>query len=328
MGKLNTGKGYIAIAAQANKGSAVTTPDIYLKYLEESFQSEHENSFEREGGDDELVVTGIKNLHREKFSFKVYARPDITAYLYSYILGADSVTGTGDPYTHVITRLAGGRLWLTIQRMIADNFILIYTDAKIESITCEMEAGKPATLSVEGSALTSLIDTTELSPSYESVLPFVMYNGEGAFKIDSTVDSDIKKVMVKIAVASQDGMQTDGLLLGDLQDLKLDIDVSIEKFADGTALYKKTVYNNETAPDSGIYDIGEVEFDLKLTETVADDREFKINVKKVLGQPVTGDNLKGEPEIMTEVFAGIGAKPDSGEIVTVTMKNSLSADLA
>jgi len=47
-------KGYIGIAKQANKGSVVNTPDIFVKYLEESFQPEHENQFEREGGDDEF----------------------------------------------------------------------------------------------------------------------------------------------------------------------------------------------------------------------------------------------------------------------------------
>jgi hypothetical protein len=322
-----TSKGYIGIAKQGAKGSVNNTPDIFVKYLEESFQPEFDSTFDREGGDDENIVTGIKNLHKEKFSFKFKARPQIMSYIMTWLLGKDTVSGTGDPYTHVITRdSVNGRKWLTIRRRINTSYVLVYQDCKIESVTIEMEAGKSAMVTVEGNALTVTQDTTNDTPSYESIKPFVFYHGEGAFSIDGAVSSDIKKLTMKITVASQEGYQTDGLILADLPDLKLDGEFTAEFFATATDFFKKSVFNNTTTIAEAIYQ-GKIEFDLKTTENVADDREFKLTFEDTFWNPATGFNLKSEPEVMPISLSGILKKPTAGEIITATVKNSLSSDL-
>ncbi|MEE9119478.1 MAG: hypothetical protein V3U02_12915 [Calditrichia bacterium] len=324
-----TSKGYIGIAKQANKGSVVNTPQLYIKYLEEGFQSEHETMYEREGGDGEFLRTAIKNLHREKFSFKMYARAASACIVLAYLLGEDSKTGTGDPYTHTLIRnitTPAVRDWLTIRRLLDTGFIQVLYDAKIESITIEMEAGKPVIFTVEGTALSSFIDTTVNVPVYETMKPFVFYHGDGAFKVETGINTDIKKVTVKITITSQDGLQTDSILLADLPDLKLDIDVSLEFYNNAMAFFKKSVYNNQTTPQETVYS-GAFEFDLKTQENVADDRELKITIPKFFWQPVTGINLKGEPEAMVTALAGVAAIPAAGEIITVVCKNDLDSNL-
>ena len=82
---LITNKGYIGYGKQTVKGTPVV-PAVFAKYLEENFNTESEQSAIREGGDDELVVTQIKNLHRERTGVKVIARPNIAAYLFAYLL--------------------------------------------------------------------------------------------------------------------------------------------------------------------------------------------------------------------------------------------------
>lgn len=316
--------GYIGIAKQAAKGSFVMAPDVYVKYQEDTFQPENEVAFLREGGDDELIGAAVKNMHLEKWGFKCLARPDITAYLIAWLLGADDITGTGDPFTHVFTRDV--RDWLTIRRLIAPGQIQILTDAKIESITFEMEAGKEVVLTVEGNALSAKLDTTVDVPSYDTGRPFTMYHGNGRFKFETSINSSIRKLTVKIMVASQEGMQTDDLVLNDLPDLKLDVDVSTEVFVDNIDFWKKSIYNNLTVPDEGVYS-GAIECDLRYKQNEVDDRQLKINIAKFFWAPVTGINLKGEPEVMVQTLAGPMAKPAAGEPITVTIKNSIADDL-
>ena len=323
MSNVISSKGYIGIAKQGAKGSTNNTPDIYIKFLEESFQPENENNFQRENGDDELIVTGVKNLHRERFSFTCKARPKVSCYLYAWLLGADAKTGTGDPYTHVLTR--DERDWLTIRRKLDTGKILVLTDAKIESITAAAEAGKEVILTVEGNALSPDWDTTEDTPSYETSKPFVFYHSDGAFTLESGSITNIKSFSIKHIVTSQDGMQTDALELADLPDLKFDTEIELGFYAEDTALLKKSAYNNTDTADEGIYS-GEFTVDCTYTES-GKARELKIVLAKFFWNPVTGFNLNADPAVIEPSLAGIMAKPDAGEPTTVTCKNDESSDL-
>ena len=327
MSNIISSKGYIAIAKQSVKGSTNNTPDIFIKYLEESFQPEFDSTFDREGGDDENIVTGVKNLHKEKWSFKFKARPEVMAYIMTWLLGKDVISGTGDPYTHTITRDASnGRKWLTIRRKIDTNYVLVYTDSKIESVSIEMEAGKEALITVEGSSLTVTKDTTEDVPVYESIKPFVFYHGNGRFSVDDAVTDQIKKLTMKITVSSQEGFQTDDIILGDLPDIKLDGEFTAEFYADSMANFTKSVFNNGITIAEDLY-TGKIEFDLLTTENVTDDRQFKLTFEDNFWNPATGFNLKSEPEVISSSLSGILKKPDAGEIITAVVKNDLSNDL-
>ena len=242
---VKTNKGYIGIAKQTAKGTPAASSDYFFKYLEANFPPEMDTTPFREGGDDEQIGTVVKNLHKEKFTIKFLGRPLGLAYAWAWMLGADAVTGTGDPYTHVITRLTDSRPWLTIYRKLDTGVVVRYTDCKIETITCEAEAGKEWNITIEGNALTSKVLTAEETPSYEESKPFVFYHSKDNYVLDGVATSNIKKVSVKVSVMSQEGFQADDLLLADLPDIKLEGELQLELFAGSTANWKKANYNNK-----------------------------------------------------------------------------------
>lgn len=327
MSYILTNEGIIGIASQTAKGSANTTPDIYAKFVEGAFPEEMEVTHLRESGDDELIGTSIKNSHMVKFSFKVLARPQITAYLFAYLLGKDTTSGGSDPYTHTIIRSAtNGRAWLTIRRKVTTNVTQQLTDAKIEKITIEGEAGKEMYLNVEGNAITTAIVAAEDTASYESGKPFTFYHSNGNFEIESGLATDdIKSYSIGVTVKSQEGMLTDDYKIADLPDLQLDIDFSAVLFAESETFWKKANYNNTTAMSEDLY-TSQFTADHTYTESVADDREFKIVLKDIVWQPVVLDP-KSEPAVQEHTIAGIVRKPSAGEIVTITVKNDIATHI-
>lgn len=321
---IKTNDAYVGIAKQTAKGTPAATSDMFVKYSEANIMPEIDTTPLREGGDDEQVATVVKNTHREKFTIKSVARPQLVAYWYAWFLGADAKSSTSDPYTHELTRLAGGRAWLTIFRKIQTGSVMRYTDAKIESITCEAEAGQPWMITIEGSSLIPLEQTAEEVPVVETTQPFVFYDSEGAFNLEG-VTSDIKKVSVKMTVASQAGMQTDALTIEDLPDLKIDGEVSLELYVADKTRFMKANYNNTTGPDPDNY-TSAFSFNNIYEENTPNDRQFKMEIGKFLWN-VVDLPIKGDPETNVETIAGIIMAPAAGEWAKVTVKNSLSADL-
>lgn len=329
MSYLVSSKGYLAVSDQASKGTPIAydAVKLYLKYLEESFATEIDMMNLREGGDDELMSTSVKNLHKEKFGFKVYARPQVLAYMISWFLGADTKSGAGDPYTHVLTRASAGRKYLTFYRKLDTNKIQQMYDAKIESIMIEGEAGKPITLSIEGNGCNVAFTSSAGTESYETDDMFVFYDGNGRFTIDGSTTTDIKKFSIKMTIKSQEGLQTDDIGIEDLPDLQLDIEFAADLYAQDTTLFKKITYYNTSAPSQNLYE-GEATIDLRYTKSTTDDRTCKIEIPKITFKPITGLNLKSEPAVMVQTIAGIARKISGSEIITFTLKNDLSADLA
>lgn len=326
MSQLISNDPYIGFAMQSSKGTIPASSTAFVKYLEETFQPEQELSYLREGGDDELVATVVKNLHRERWGFKVNARPNIVAYLFAYFLGEDTKSGGADPYTHVLTRSAGNRSWLTLRRKLDTNVVQKITDAKIEKLTVEGEAGQPVSLTVEGSGLTAAIEGSEESPTYESDEIFMFYDGNGAFSVEGSVNQRIKKFTIEFIINSQDGLQTDDILLEDLPDLSIDVNITLEFYPEDTGFWKKALYNNQTSPQEDVY-TGTLSIDLTYVNAASKNRQFKIEIGKMSWEALTGVNAKGEPEAIVEALAGVAMKPAAGEMITVTCQNELSADL-
>jgi len=325
--KLITNQGYIGIARQTVKGIAESVSDYFIKYEEEGFATEFETQPLREGGDDEYIGDALKNLHTEKFTITALARPQLIAYLWAWVLGKDVNSGASDPYTHILTRIPCGRQWFTIRRKLTTGYVQVLQDCKIEKITLEMEAGKALKVVIEGNALTASSTASEETPVYEVADPFMFFHGEGRYKINSAVTRDIKKISLGYTVASQEGLQTDEILLADLPDLKVDVDFSCEVYAASiTDFFKKVNYNNSTAPQEDLFSFP-FEVDLRQTVTSPDDRQLKVEIGKIIATPITGINLKGEPEAMVQTLAGVATVPDTGEHFKVTLKNDLSQNL-
>jgi len=303
----------IGIGKQSAKGVPQTTPAVFIKYLEGSFTTEMDTSALREGGDDEQIGVVNKNMHREKFAFKANCRPQLVNYMLAWLLGGEIVTGAGDPFTHTITRTANGRPYLTIRRGLTTGKLQQLEDCKIEKVTIEGEAGKEVTISVEGSGLTANILGTLDVPTFEATQIFMFYDGKDKFVLDSGVTKCIKQFTIDITVASQEGLQGDEVTIKDLQDLKLDIE--------GSANWQDANYNGQTSIQEDLKSSNFI-VDLLYTESVADDRGFKITIGKFFWNPVDLPP-NAEPNVNEETIAGIAIRPDAGDIIEVVIKNSL-----
>jgi hypothetical protein len=325
MSGLISNNGYIGYGKQSVKGTAVT-PQIYLNFLEESFKPEFEITPLREGCNDELIKEQTKNLHKEKTGAKVYARPNITAALFSYLLGTVSVTDMTAYYLHEIIRnSANKRPWLTMERNFggASGTTIEYKDAKIESITIEAEAGKEVSITDEGNALTSRNDATASTPSCETERPFMFWHGCGTYFVNGSQVAEIKKFSIKVTITSQEGLQGDCIELIDLPDLKMDIEVTFDLWAADLANWKKVNYNNQTTPQTDLFE-GSIIIDLLYTETTSNDRGLKIEIPRISMAPLEGINLNAEPENLTETFTGIALKPDASDIIKVSVRNGVA----
>lgn len=313
----------IGIAEQTAKGSVNTTPDWFLKYLEGDMPTEMDKTLHREGDNDEHIAIAIKNAHRERFSFKVLARPEITAVLWAYHLGKDVVTGASDPYTHTLTRSAtNGRAWLTIAQEYESGKVRYLADCKIDKITAEGETGKSVMLTIEGTGITVSFASTSLTPVYDDEEPYRFYDAAGAFTLKSGVTRRINKFSVVSTITSAE-LQTDEVSLNDIADLKHDVDVTADLFAqDGDTNWKDINYNAGSV----------IAEDLKTGNMIVDftretgTREFKITVGKIVFEPVALPQ-KADAEVNTETIAGPAIVPDSGEFIQVVCKNAISANL-
>jgi len=315
----------IGLGKQSAKGVPQTTPAVFIKYLEGSFTTEMDTNALREGGDDEQIGVVNKNMHREKFAFKANARPQLVNYILAWLLGGEIVTGAGDPFTHTITRTANGRPYLTIRRGLTTGKLQQLEDCKIEKVTIEGEAGKEITISVEGSGLTANILGTLDVPTFEATQIFMFYDGKDKFILDSGVTKCIKQFTIDITVVSQEGLQGDEVTMKDLQDLKLDIEVSATLWNEGSANWQDANYNGQTSIQEDLKSSNFI-VDLLYTESVTDDRGFKITIAEFVWNPVDLPP-NAEPNVNEETIAGIAIRPSAGDIVEVVVKNSIGTSV-
>lgn len=327
MSKIISNKGYIGLGLQSAKGAASVASDYFIKYQEDGFTTEMEITPLREGGDGELINCAVKNNHLEKFSIVALARPELMSYIWAFIMGYDSVSGVSDPYTH--THIRGTeRSWLTIRRKLDTAKVQVLRDCKIEKIVIEGEAGKEIKVTIEGMGITcSTFESAEETPVYEGCKVFTFYHGQSRYKINNAATSLIGKFSISYTISSQEGLQTDGILINDLPDLKIDVDFSCELYAESIdSFFKNVNYNSGSSPSENLYSFT-FSMDLRYQENVADDRQLKIDIGKIIAQPVTGINLKGEPESLKQTLAGYAVIPAAGSFFTVTCKNDISTNI-
>lgn len=297
--------------------NAVSTPDITVPFLDDGFNTGMEIANLKEGGDQEYHLDNVKMAHREKFSFSLYARPDIFYYLSSYTMGTDTLSGTTIPYTHTITR--SNRRWITVERKLNTTVVQRLTDCKIESMGIIGEAGKPVRLNVTGEALTATIKTTAQTPSCDTAAPYMFYNGQGRFKIDTTTDEQVKGFDINIKINSGGGLRDDEYKLSDLPDFNFSVDCSVDLNTSNFTRWKKINYNANTTPQETLT-TGALEIDLQQILTTT--KQAKITIPYLVYQPIDGITLNPEGNTMTESIAGIGMKQNTTEIITMVFTNT------
>ena len=333
MSHLISSKGTIGFEKQVSKGTPIAVAAItkFIKYLDDTFATEIGIEELREGGDDELVNTVVKTSHKNKWGLKCYARPNILAYLLAYMLGKDSVSGGGDPYTHTITRSAGNTQWLTFYRTLDPTVGSVKVeqnyDCKISQIQIDGEAGKPITITVSGEGINSALSSTNMTISYSDDSMFTFYDGLGTFSLDSVTTAEIKKFSLKL-ITKQQALQTDDILLSDNPDLTFDVDFTADLYAPNINFFKKINYYNTSAPSQNLYE-GSATINLTYQKSTPSDRQFQIYIPTITFKPVVM-NLNSTPKVLENVIAGVARRistVNSGDIITITLKNGVAGAL-
>jgi hypothetical protein len=316
-----TNKGYILMGLQGVKGSAVTTPDLAVPFLDDGFSTNQQINGLKDGGDNEYLLENMKMEHRENFSFSINARPDIATYLTAFMLGDRTVTATADPYTHTITR--GEREWLTIERQLTTTSYQRLVDCKFENMTITGEAGKPVRISVDGNALTATMRTTGYSETYDTERTFMFYDGSSRFKIDTTNSSLIKGFSINININSGGGLRDDRYEIIDLPDFNYSVDCTLDIYTTDTTRFKKINYNTSTTPQPD-FATGAFEVDCQYSSTTT--RQLKITVPNLTWQSIGGVNMNPEGSTMVESIAGVAVKQSTTELMTIVCQNSVNTD--
>jgi hypothetical protein len=315
-----TNKGYILMGLQGTKGSACTTPDLAIPYLDESFNTGQQINALKDSGDNEYLLDNMKMEHRENFGFTVNARPELSTYLCAYMLGKDVLSATADPYTHTITR-GDERYWLTLDRQLTTTVYQRLVDTKFENVIISGEAGKPVKISVDGSALTATMRTTGYTDTYDTERPYMFYDGSSRFKIDTTTSALIKGFQIKVNINSGGGLRDDQFEFIDLPDFNYSVDCMLDLYTTTITRFKKINYNSSTIPQEDLA-TGAFEIDCQYASTTT--RQLKITIPKINWQSISGVNLNPEGVTMIESIAGVAVKQSTTELMTIVCQNGLN----
>lgn len=296
---------------------------IGIQFLDESpaIEIEAENQISSEN----IMTDNIMMKRAESLEFSCYARPNISAYLLSFILGQDVIAGGSDPYTHTITRKDCGRGYMMFERGLDSTLQQRLYNCKIASVGISGTAGNPIKFTVNGEALNVVLRTTALSAAYETSRPFYFYDGSGRFSYAGATISTINSFNINISVDSLGGLQNGEYETVDLPDFSFDVSVELGFVPDTFTNWKNIAYGGGTTRSETIYTAA-LDFDFQYTEGAAD-RQLKIAIPSVAYKSIEGFTMSAGGSTYNETIAGVARKLPTTEMITCTIKNNLVYDL-
>jgi hypothetical protein len=186
----------------------------------------------------------------------IQAQPENAGLYFAQILGVDTSTGAGDPWTHTITSAgtsgAWGTWWEKTGVAVGPNRE-VYWDTKIAKLT--MECGvqqKPMHLTMDLLALVPAeVYVTDPAKTQDLTDPFLWTEMTGAMTFDGTVISEVEGEVLEIDT-KMEPFWGDNILPAQLIEKKGSIVRTINTIVTDATLqkYYKAVYNN-TAPGAG-----------------------------------------------------------------------------
>lgn len=243
---------YYAVGKQSAKDVEASTFTFFRHLDGTGFEIAEQTESVREGGDGQEVGLRFKTAIDADGQGVCYARPDTSAKLDAWALGADSVgihpdmptvaTGMLQEHTAVPTSTLP---YLTVEQFWADQVERV-TNAQITTLTVEWEQGRPLRVTHEFvSGGSAYVPTQTLSPTRESGQPF-MYPG-ATVVIDGAGNSKMTRGRLTIRRNVDTEIRTTGLSREDV--VAQNFDVELEgtlKFESATSLYSKAHYAGGT----------------------------------------------------------------------------------
>ncbi|MGB9886752.1 MAG: phage tail tube protein [Moorellales bacterium] len=311
--------GYIGLAKQAAKGTPVA-PSKFVKWTGETGMTPSQAYTQYwEGGMGLDPGVALKETQKYDGQFSLFARPDIAGFLFAMMLGVDTVSGTADPYTHTITPHASDIPWLTIERYVQGlGLVERIRDCRLQQIEISGEAGKPVQMAVTYRGIAGTIETTPGTPTYETSMPFVFFNG--TYKVDSQTMALIRDFRITMANELGEDLFTVDVVRADLPLRARSVTGQFTLYLEDKMHYQNVFYGGGTSVAKTLRE-GSLEIDLLYQENTKD-RELKIAIPEVyhVNAPV---ELNAEPGELA-VQCSFEAKKGSADLVTVTVKNATS----
>lgn len=324
----------LAFAKQTARGTAATTALFRIPLLGGTVMPR------RDVGT--LEETGISRLRTQTYLSQVgvegepeyAARPAAIGLLLYALLGAKSVTGAADPYTHTFTD-ATELPWLTFWRQIENLKYEKFVDCRINQLVLTSEAGQPlrAALTVAGldpHHLASATYATEVAVSEESGSPFMHYDGQGALKVENVVIASIEKIVVTINNQNSFA-QGDSHKGYDLPEGLIDATVETTALIEDAAEYNRFHYGSATPADGAaatkdVMELTTTFLDFLWTRATGPERSLRFtsgNRVQVLSVGGYEPNTGSDP--LKKVSSYQILRPTSGSALTFVLKNATAS---
>ncbi len=323
MSVLRSNSSLLTYGHQSAKGTPQGTPNFSIPFIGDApLNVNFDINDLHRGGDGNYLVESFKQNQKHPFSWECLATPELTAYVFAALLGADSVDAGPDPYTHTLTYAANAQKWLTLRKKLDSNIVLQLYDGKLATITMSWTAGEEVKLSCEGMALNSLIDTTEDSQDRDGDDPFMSYDAEGYINIvgEGRESFKVNSLSIKIILNISEQM-SDQILLTDLIETGINIEIESEIYVeDTTNFYKKINFYNTSNVSEEIY-TGQLQWGVRYYNGSGKERLFHITIPKLRFTAVDFA-MPAEPGVIMQSIAGLAQKAAAA----VTLVSGYSTD--
>ncbi len=313
-------EGYIGLGKQASKGTGVA-PSKFVKWDgATSLTPKLEFTVRREGGDGLYNALSYVTAHKADGQFALLCRPDIMAALLAWALGADSVSGAADPYTHTITPAASVP-WLSIERQlasIADCERLV--DCVIESLVIEGKGGLPLKATVGFLGIRGTHGIAAASATYEADRPYMFF--DAAFQVNGSAVATVTEFRLAIKNLFEADLYTTEVYRADLPLIGRDVEVEFGFPMENLNQYREVLYGTSTGTAlAETLKTGSFEIDANFTGAAA--RQMKLVVTNLVHveSPLEHDSEAGIFRYSCKAQALKGAS----DLVTVTAKTAASA---
>lgn len=324
-------RNYLGVGKQTVKGTGVA-PTYFMAYVEQ-IDFGHNVAIRpvRDAGGGQYIARQVKDIYAPASRGALPIRADIGAAMMAYLLGADSVAGGADPYTHTITPANSPAVWLSLERNIADDLIERVVDAMVVEVELDYrkrDSGPELMEMVSFQGLAPVRQVSAATDSYESRRPFI--RSDCTWTIDSAAATNVESARIRLGWRVDEAIMADNVTRSSLVKLHLTGEIEVTQLWESSAefdAYVETHYGTPagtTASETVMR--GDITIDAKYQEVVADDRQFQVAIPEVdWGNAVLTEPDPDASEAVRITRTGQMLANPGGDAVTVTAKNDISA---